>query len=87
MRRGCPRIRGRRLYGDDLVRLGQAIRRLENSDLREVASSRALINAGTLVANGLAPQAAAVAAIAGPPTDDPALGASLVAMIESYLPG
>ena len=40
--------------------------------------------AARLVTSG---QAAAVAAIAGPLTDDPALGASLVAMIESYPPG
>ena len=55
------------------------------SDLREVASTRSLIAVGTLVANGLPPREAAVAAIAGPLTDDPGLRDSLVAMIETYL--
>lgn len=70
---------------DDLVRLGQAIRRLEDTDLREVASTRALINAGILTAKGLPPRAAAVAAIARPLTDDPALAEGLVTMVETYL--
>jgi nitric oxide reductase NorQ protein len=70
---------------DDLVRLGQGIRRLDDSDLHEVASTRSLIAAGTLVTHGLPPREAAVAAIAGPLTDDPGLRDSLVAMIETYL--
>ncbi len=37
----------------DLVRLGQAIRRLETGGLREVASTRVLIAAGQLIAQGL----------------------------------
>ena len=36
-----------------LVRLGQAIRRLETAGLREVASTRVLIAAGRLIADGL----------------------------------
>src|SRR4029453_17876176 len=36
-----------------LVRLGMAIRRLETAGLREVASTRVLIAAGRLVAEGL----------------------------------
>src|SRR5919202_1299125 len=51
-----------------LVRLGQAIRRLETAGLREVASTRVLISAGQLVAEGLSPRDAARAAIAGPLT-------------------
>ena len=70
---------------EDLVRLGQAIRRLDDTDLREAASTRTLISAATLVANGLDPQEAAVAAIAGPLTDDPALTESLLGMIETYI--
>ena len=38
-----------------LVRLAQAIRRLENGGLREVASTRVLIAAGRLIAEGLTP--------------------------------
>ena len=37
----------------ELVRLGQAIRRLETGGLREVASTRVLIAAGQLIAEGL----------------------------------
>jgi nitric oxide reductase NorQ protein len=43
----------------ELVRLGQAIRRLETTGLREVASTRVLIAAGRLVAEGLSPPEAA----------------------------
>src|SRR5579875_379433 len=50
----------------ELVRLGQAIRRLETGGLREVASTRVLIAAGQLAAEGLAITQAAGAAIAGP---------------------
>ena len=49
-----------------LVRFGQAIRRLETGGLREVASTRVLIAAGQLVSEGLTLRDAAQAAIAGP---------------------
>lgn len=68
-----------------LVRLGQAIRRLETGGLREVASTRVLIAAGRLIAEGLSPREAARAAIAGPLTDDAAVGRGLGEMIELYL--
>jgi nitric oxide reductase NorQ protein len=71
----------------ELVRLGQAIRRLETGGLREVASTRVLIAAGRLVAEGLAMREAARAAIAGPLTDDVAVGRALGEMIEIYLGG
>jgi nitric oxide reductase NorQ protein len=72
---------------DDLVRLAQAIRRVEDSALREVASTRTLIAAGSLIACGLSPVEAAVAGIAGPLTDDPALSAALVDLVGTYLGG
>src|SRR3546814_9444175 len=53
-----------------LVRLGQAIRRIETGGLREVASTRVLISAGRMAAAGLSLAAAAKVAIAGPLTDD-----------------
>ena len=56
-----------------LVQLGQAIRRLETAGLREVASTRVLVAAGRLVAEGLGLRDAARAAVAGPLTDDPAV--------------
>jgi nitric oxide reductase NorQ protein len=71
----------------ELVRFGQAIRRLETSGLREVASTRVLIAAGRLIAEGLSMREAARAAIAGPLTDDVAVGRALNEMIEVYLGG
>jgi nitric oxide reductase NorQ protein len=71
----------------ELVRFGQAIRRLETGGLREVASTRVLIAAGRLIAEGLTMREAARAAIAGPLTDDVAVGRGLNEMIEVYLGG
>ena len=68
-----------------LVRLGQAMRRLENAGLREVASTRVLIAAGRLVTEGLNVVDSARAAIAGPLTDDPVVTAGLFEMIDAYL--
>lgn len=71
----------------ELVRLGQAVRRLETGGLREVASTRVLIAAGRLVAEGLSMRDAALAAIAGPLTDDAVVGRGLAEMIDVYLAG
>jgi nitric oxide reductase NorQ protein len=68
-----------------LVQLGQAIRRLESAGLREVASTRVLVAAGRLVAEGLGVREAARVAVAGPLTDDPRLTAGLFEMIDAYL--
>jgi len=69
----------------ELVRFGQAIRRLETGGLREVASTRVLIAAGRLIAEGLTIRDAAQAAIAGPLTDDATVIRGLNEMIEIYL--
>ena len=69
----------------ELVRFGQAIRRLETGGLREVASTRVLIAAARLIAEGLSMRDAARAAIAGPLTDDLAVGRALNEMAEVYL--
>jgi nitric oxide reductase NorQ protein len=69
----------------ELVKFGQAIRRLETGGLREVASTRVLIAAGRLIAEGLTTRDAAKAAIAGPLTDDVSVGRGLNEMIEIYL--
>ena len=77
------------LEGDkaaELVRLGQAIRRLDTTGLREVASTRVLIAAGRLVADGLGMREAARSAIAGPLTDDATVTRGLLEMIDVYLP-
>ena len=68
-----------------LVQFGQAIRRLETAGLREVASTRVLIAAGRLIADGLPARAAARAAVAGPLTDDPTVTNGLIEMIDVYL--
>lgn len=70
-----------------LVQLGQAIRRLETAGLREVASTRVLVAAARLVAEGLSLRDGARAAVAGPLTDDPLVTAGLFEMIEAYLAG
>ena len=59
----------------------------DTGGLREVASTRVLIAAGRLVAEGLPMHQAAKAAIAGPLTDDVAVGRALGEMIEVYLGG
>lgn len=69
----------------ELVRFGQAVRRLEINGLREVASTRVLIAAGRLVAEGLSPREAARAAVIGPLTDDSTVTRGLVEMIDAYL--
>jgi len=69
----------------ELVRFAQAIRRLETAGLREVASTRVLIAAGRLIAEGLEPRTAARAAIAGPLTDDATVSRGLMEMIDLYL--
>jgi nitric oxide reductase NorQ protein len=68
-----------------LVQLGQAIRRLQTAGLREVASTRVLVAAGQLVAEGLTLREATRAAVAGPLTDDPLVTAGLFEMIDAYL--
>ena len=70
---------------DDIIRLGQAIRRLDDVALRETASTRALVATATLVVAGLRPHVAAVSAIASPLSDDAETRDKLAVLIESYL--
>jgi nitric oxide reductase NorQ protein len=70
---------------DDIIRLGQAIRRLDDSALSETASTRALVATASLVRSGLSPRAAAVSAIASPLSDDDETRERLTVLIESYL--
>jgi nitric oxide reductase NorQ protein len=70
---------------DQLVRLGQALRRVEDAGLREVPSTRLLIDAGKLITGGLPPRDAARAAIVEPLTDDPALASALADVAATYL--
>ena len=68
-----------------LVRLGQAIRRVETAGLREVASTRVLVAAGRLVSEGLSFRDSTRAAVAGPLSDDPLITAGLHEMIDAYI--
>jgi nitric oxide reductase NorQ protein len=70
----------------ELVRLAQAIRRLDTAGLREVASTRVLIAAGRLIADGLTMREAARAAVVGPLTDDATVTRGLLEMVDVYLP-
>ena len=54
----------------DLVRVGDAIRKLDGAPLQEVASTRLLITAGGLVAEGLSLRSAVQAAIVQALSDD-----------------
>ena len=71
---------------EDLIRLGQAIRRVKDAGLREAASTRTLIAAATLIGEGLSFHDAALAAIAGPLTDDPELREGLTTLIDAHAP-
>ncbi len=53
-----------------LVKLGQAIRRLENHDLEEVASTRLLIFTARMIRSGLPIRQACMACLAEPLSDD-----------------
>jgi nitric oxide reductase NorQ protein len=69
-----------------LIRLAQAIRRVDDAGLREVASTRTLIAAAALIGEGLSFHDAAFAAIAGTLTDDLELRDGLETMIEAHAP-
>lgn len=71
----------------DLVKLATAIRQLDTEGLPEVASTRTLIGAARLVAQGMDRRRAARAAVALPLSDDAAVVRGLVEMIDTYLPG
>jgi nitric oxide reductase NorQ protein len=73
-------------YCRDLVKLGQAIRRIETAGLREVASTRTLIAAGKLVRAGCGPRRAAIAAIASALSDEASLIQGLTQVINTYIP-
>lgn len=79
------------LYGvdealaDDLVKLANAIRRLDSPGLSEVASTRALVSAALLVREGLPARDAAIATLAVALTDDHELTRGLSNLISTYL--
>jgi nitric oxide reductase NorQ protein len=69
-----------------LVKVGHAIRNLEGSPLREVASTRALILAGGLAAAGLPLRRAVRSAIVEILSDDPDMIRALGELVDAFLP-
>jgi len=64
-----------------LVKLGQALRRLEQHDLEEVASTRLLIFAARMISAGMSPREACLACLAEPLSDDPQTVAALMDVV------
>ena len=67
-----------------IVRLGQALRRLENHDLEEVASTRLLIFAARMIKAGLPVREACLACLAEPLSDDPQTVAALMDVVDVH---
>jgi nitric oxide reductase NorQ protein len=72
---------------ESFIRLAAAIRRVDDAGLREVASTRTLISAAILVAEGIPFGEAALSAIAGALTDDVQLRGGLATLIDAHTPG
>ncbi len=66
-----------------LVALGKRTRRLREQGLEEGASTRMLVYAGQLISKGVAPLLACRMAIATPLSDDPDVGAALLATVDA----
>ena len=67
-----------------VVKLGQALRRLEQHDLEEVASTRLLIFAARMIKAGMAPREACLACLAEPLSDDPQTVAALMDVVDVH---
>src|SRR5699024_4344222 len=67
-----------------IVRLGQALRRLENHDLEEVASTRLLIFAARMIKAGMPVKEACLACLAEPLSDDPETVAALMDVVDVH---
>ena len=67
-----------------IVRLGQALRRLDQHDLEEVASTRLLIFTARLIGAGMNPREACLACLAEPLSDDPLTVAALMDVVDVH---
>ncbi|WP_248804438.1 CbbQ/NirQ/NorQ/GpvN family protein [Pseudomonas sp. MWU13-2100] len=67
-----------------VVRLGQALRRLEQHDLEEVASTRLLIFTARMIGAGMSPREACLACLAEPLSDDPVTVAALMDVVDVH---
>ena len=79
-------VRGQAVVAQALVKVGHAIRHLDGAPLREVASTRALILAGGLVAEGLPLGKAVRSAIVQILSDDPDMVTALGELVDAFLP-
>jgi len=70
----------------DLVKLANAIRKLDASSLPEVSSTRTLVSTARLMQEGLSARAAATAAMVLPLSDDAEITRGLIEIINTYLP-
>lgn len=68
-----------------LVRLGQALRRLNEYDLEESASTRLLIHAGRLLVDGVDPVEACEVCLAEPLSDDEATLEALMDVVRAHI--
>lgn len=69
----------------DLVKVGDAIRKLDGAPLQEVASTRILIMAGGLVAEGLSLRSAIQSAIVRALSDDPDIVRALGELVDAVI--
>jgi CbbQ/NirQ/NorQ C-terminal. len=67
-----------------VVRLGQALRRLDQHDLEEVASTRLLIFTARMIRSGMSPREACMACLAEPLSDDPLTVAALMDVVDVH---
>src|SRR5690606_6282761 len=67
-----------------IVKLGQALRRLEQHDLEEVASTRLLIFAARMIGAGMSPREACMSCLAEPLSDDPQTVAALMDVVDVH---
>ncbi len=67
-----------------VVKLGQALRRLEQHDLEEVASTRLLIFTARMIGAGMSPREACLACLAEPLSDDPQTVAALMDVVDVH---
>jgi nitric oxide reductase NorQ protein len=68
-----------------LVKVGDAIRKLDGAPLQEVASTRLLITAGGLVAEGLSLRSAVQSAIVQALSDDPDIICALGELVDAVI--
>jgi len=73
-----------RQVATSLVQLGESSRNLKGHGLDEGMSTRLLIYAAQLIAQGVEPRAACQMALVSPLTDDPELGDTLRAAVDTY---